>query len=167
MLVAGELGELPHVIPHPLVGGVEEMRAVLVHLDAGLRLGLGVGVPADMRTLFDDEHALVELAGHALGDRQAEKSGADDEEVETSGHRLPRVSDRATVARLAAALRGGVLRGVRRARLPALCLTIERISVTKVAIASQFDLVTPVTSFTSVPSITCPEVPPIRHLARC
>jgi len=62
-----------------------------------------------MRTPVDDEHALVELSGHALGDRQAEKSGADDEEVETSGHRLPRVSDRATLARLSAALRGDVL----------------------------------------------------------
>ena len=60
------------------------MRAVLVHLDAGLRFGFGVGVAADVRAPVDDEHPLAELRRHALGDRQAEESGADDEEVETS-----------------------------------------------------------------------------------
>ena len=83
VLVAGEVGELPHVVPHPLVGGVEQVRAVLVHLDAGLRLGLGVGVAADVRASLDDEDTLVQLRRHALGDRQAEESGADDEEVES------------------------------------------------------------------------------------
>ena len=48
VLVVGEVGELPHVVPHPLVGGVEQVGAVLVDLDAGLRLGLGVGVAADV-----------------------------------------------------------------------------------------------------------------------
>jgi hypothetical protein len=33
------------------------------------------------------------LGSHALGNGQAEESGADDEEVKTSGHRLLRVSD--------------------------------------------------------------------------
>jgi hypothetical protein len=33
------------------------------------------------------------LGGHALGNGQAEESGADDEEFETSCHRLLRVSD--------------------------------------------------------------------------
>ena len=60
----------------------------------GLGLGLGVRVAADVRTPFDDQHTLPELGSHALGDGQAEESGADDEEVETSCHRLPRVSDR-------------------------------------------------------------------------
>jgi hypothetical protein len=40
---------------------------------------------------------------------------------------------------------------------PAPVLAVERISVTKVAIGSQFDLATLVPSITSVPSITCPE----------
>ena len=82
MLVSGEVGELPDVVPHPLVGGVEQVGTVLVDLDAGLRLGLGVGVPADVRPAFDDQYPLAELAGHPLGDGQAEKAGADDEEVE-------------------------------------------------------------------------------------
>ena len=85
VLVAGEFGELPHVVPHPLVGGVEQVRAVLVHLDAGLRLGLGVGVAADVRAAVEHQDALVQLGGHAFGDRQAEESGADDEEVEAAG----------------------------------------------------------------------------------
>ncbi|BDB45711.1 hypothetical protein IWGMT90018_61570 [Mycobacterium kiyosense] len=82
------------------------MRPVLVHLDPGLRLRFGVGVTAEVRAPLHDEDALVELGSHALGDRQAEKSGADDEEVETnvgvetSGHRLPRVSDLAAETRL-------------------------------------------------------------------
>ena len=41
--------------------------------------------------------------------------------------------------------------------IPAPVLAVERISVTKVAIGSQFDLATLVTLITSVPSITCPE----------
>jgi hypothetical protein len=62
-----------------------------------------------MRTPVDDQDPLAELSGHALGNRQTEKSGADDEEVEASGHRLPRVSDCETAARLAAALRPGLI----------------------------------------------------------
>src|ERR1700742_3995622 len=79
-----------------------------MHLDTGLRLGLGVGVAADMWTPIDDEHPLAELSGHAFGNRQTEKSGADDIEVKASGHRLPRVSDCEAAARLAAALRPGL-----------------------------------------------------------
>jgi hypothetical protein len=62
-----------------------------------------------MRALLENEDTLVKLGCHALGNRQAEESGADDEEVETSGHRLPRVSDRAGAARFAAALGGRFL----------------------------------------------------------
>ena len=46
--------------------------------------GFGVRVAADVRAPVDDQHALAELRCHALGDRQAEESGTDDEEVETS-----------------------------------------------------------------------------------
>ena len=87
VLVAGEIGELPDVVPDPLVGGVEQVGAVLVHLDPGLRLGFGVGVAADVRSPIDDENTLVQLRRHALGDRQAEESGTDDKEVKTSCHR--------------------------------------------------------------------------------
>ncbi len=112
VLVTGEVGELPHVVPYPLVRGVEEVGTVLVHLDAGLRLSLGVRVPADMRAPVDDEHPLSELRSHALGDRQTEEAGADDIEVKATGrrsHRLPRVSDCETAARFAAALRRGLI----------------------------------------------------------
>ncbi|GFG65740.1 hypothetical protein MKUB_32300 [Mycobacterium kubicae] len=78
------------------------MGAVLVHLDAGLRLGLGVRVAADVRAPLEHEDTLVELSRHALGNRQAEKAGADDIEVKATGrrsHRLPRVSDPAAKTR--------------------------------------------------------------------
>ena len=81
VLVVGELGELASVIPHPGVGGVKQMRAVAVNLDAGLRFGFGVSVAADMAALLDDQHPLAQLSGHAFGDRQAEETGADDNEV--------------------------------------------------------------------------------------
>ncbi|GAA4294364.1 hypothetical protein GCM10023161_43580 [Mycobacterium paraffinicum] len=54
-----------------------------------------------MRAAFHDEHALPELGGYALGNGQAEESRADDEEIETSGHRLLRVSDRVGLTHLA------------------------------------------------------------------
>ena len=79
VLVVGELGELASVVPHALVRGVEQVRAVTVHLDAGVRVGFGVGVAADVRPPVDNEDALAELGGHALGDGQTEESGADDE----------------------------------------------------------------------------------------
>ena len=87
MLVAREVGELADVVPHPLIGGVKQVRAVLVHLDAGLRLALGVRVSADVRASLDDKNTLVQLRRHALGDSQTEESGTDDKEVKTSGHR--------------------------------------------------------------------------------
>ncbi len=87
VLVAGEVGELAHVVPHPLVGGVEQVRAVLVHLDAGLRLGFGIRVATDVRSPVDYENTLVQLRRHALGNCQTEKSGTDDKEVKSSCHR--------------------------------------------------------------------------------
>ena len=95
VLVAGEVGELPHVVPDPLVGRVEQVRAVAVHLDAGLRLGLRVGVTADVWASVDDENALVQLRRHTLGNRQAEESGTDDKEVRNELSSAARVSDRA------------------------------------------------------------------------
>ncbi|CNV75662.1 Uncharacterised protein [Mycobacterium tuberculosis] len=72
--VVGEVGELPHVVPHSLIRGVKQVRTVLVDLDAGLWLGFGIGIAPDVRAPLEDEHALVELGGHALGNRQAEES---------------------------------------------------------------------------------------------
>ena len=85
VLIAGEVGELPRVLPDPLIGGVEQVRPVAVDLDAGLGFRLGVGVPAEVRAALKHEHTLAELGCRPLGDRQTEKAGADDEEVKTSG----------------------------------------------------------------------------------
>ena len=83
VLVARELGELVHVVPHALVRRVEEVRAVAVHLDACLGLRLGVGVSTDVVTTIQHQYPLVQLGGGALGDRQTEESGTDDNEVIT------------------------------------------------------------------------------------
>jgi hypothetical protein len=54
-----------------------------------------------MRAALHDEHTLTKLGSHALGNGQAEESRADDEEIETSSHRLLRVSDRVALTHLA------------------------------------------------------------------
>ena len=80
---------------------------------------------------------------------QAEESGADDEEVETSGHRLPRVSDR--IGRNPIWRRGGVEIGPR-------CngsVAADAQSTAKVAIASRFNIGTLVTPIPLVPSTLC------------
>ncbi|GAB5903857.1 hypothetical protein OKHIF_19580 [Mycobacteroides chelonae] len=89
MLVSGELGELPHVVPDPLIRGMEQVRTVLMYLDTRLRLGLGVRVTADVMTALDDEDSLVQLGRGALSDGEAEKPGSDNDQVELlvfSGH---------------------------------------------------------------------------------
>ena len=139
VLVAGEVGELADVVPHPLIGRVEQVRAVLVHLDTGLRLGLGVRVAADVRAPVDDENTLVQLRCHALGDRQTEESGTDDKEIKTSGHRqqgyptataLPDLTDRGSQC------------------------SARQMTRSKVAIGSQFRIATSNPTVTPVPSIT-------------
>jgi hypothetical protein len=57
---------------------VEEVSTVLVDLDAGLWLRFRVRISADVGPALEHENALVELRGHAFGDRQAEESGTDD-----------------------------------------------------------------------------------------
>jgi hypothetical protein len=81
VLVAGELGELVDVVPHPLVGRVEEVGTVAVHLDTCLGLGLRVGVAADVRPPVEHEHTLVQLGGGAFRHREAEETGSHDHQV--------------------------------------------------------------------------------------
>ena len=81
VLIAGERGELTHVVPDARIGRVEQVGAVPVDLDPRLRFRLGVGVPAEMAAPFDHQHPLAELGGRPLGDRQSEETGADDDEV--------------------------------------------------------------------------------------
>jgi hypothetical protein len=63
------------------VAGVEKVGAVLVYLDTGLRLRLGIGIAAEVGPALDDEHSLVQLGGHPLGGGEAEKPGSDDDQV--------------------------------------------------------------------------------------
>jgi hypothetical protein len=81
---------------------------------------------------FDDKNTLVQLRRHALGNRQTEESGTDDKEVETSCHRqqgYPTATARPE--------------SDKHPRRPG-----------KVAISSQFRIVTLDSLVTSVPSIT-------------
>jgi hypothetical protein len=85
VLVVGELGEAVDVLPDPLVGGVEQVRAVLVHLDAGLRVALGVGVAAEVGAALQTSARLPEFGGGPLGDRQSEEPGPDDQQIRQAG----------------------------------------------------------------------------------
>ncbi len=66
------------------------MGTVLVDFDAGLGLGFGVRIAAEMVAALDDENALAELRGGPLCDRQSEESGADDDQVVLTGGGLGR-----------------------------------------------------------------------------
>lgn len=68
--VAVEVRELLHVVPDLAVRGVEDVRAVAVHLDALDRLG--VDVSGDVGALVDDEHALALLTGFVREHRAEE-----------------------------------------------------------------------------------------------
>ncbi len=69
------------VLPHTLVRGVEQVRAVAVHLDPGLRLVLRVGVAAHVVAAVDDEDLAAVLLGDPLGDGETEESRTDDDKV--------------------------------------------------------------------------------------
>src|SRR5690606_29995080 len=80
-LVGNEAGEAAHIVPDFLVGGVEEMRAVAVDLDAGLAMSLSEGVAGNMRTSVDDEDTKA-ACGSAFGDGGAIKAGTNNQEVD-------------------------------------------------------------------------------------
>jgi hypothetical protein len=63
---------------------------VLVDLDPGFWLGFGVRVATEVVAAFDHEDPLTELRGRALGDRQSEESGPDDDQVVLTGGGLGR-----------------------------------------------------------------------------
>src|SRR5829696_3207123 len=79
--VVGEGGEPVDVLPDALVRGVEEVRPVTVHLDTGGRLGLRVGVAADVAPALQDHDVLVQLRRNPLGHREPEETGAHDDQV--------------------------------------------------------------------------------------
>ena len=73
-----ELRELVHVFPYALVGGVEDVRTVLVHVDA-VDL-LGVDVARDVLALVDDQAALARLL-RLVGKHRARQTGADNKVI--------------------------------------------------------------------------------------
>ena len=81
VLVIREVGEPVDVFPHPLVGGVEQVGAVLVHLDARLRLVFAVRVAADVAAFFHHQHAFAQLARRLLGHGEAEETRSNNNEV--------------------------------------------------------------------------------------
>src|SRR5690625_6997376 len=81
VLVVGEFRELGDIVPHALIRGVEKVRSVLVNLDAGFWLWLGVSVAAQMVAALDYQNALAQLCCSTFCNGQAEKSGADDDEI--------------------------------------------------------------------------------------
>ena len=73
-----KLGELSDVSPDFFAFGVENMRAVFVDLDAGLRIGVTINVAGEMIALLDDEDAMA-LTREALGDSSAKKPSPGDD----------------------------------------------------------------------------------------
>src|SRR5699024_7532087 len=76
--VAVEGGETVDIVPHGLVVGVEDMRAVAVDGDA-LDI-LGIDIAGDMAALVNDQAALAGSGGLA-GEYRAEQTGANDQVI--------------------------------------------------------------------------------------
>ena len=79
MHVVGERGETVHVLPHTPVGRVEQVRAILVDLRAGLLIKVRVRVAADVVTDIDDAHARAGVLHRLLRHRQTEQARADND----------------------------------------------------------------------------------------
>ncbi|CAB4912263.1 unannotated protein [freshwater metagenome] len=85
VLVAGEVGELVDVVPHALVGRVEQVRTVLVNLDTRLGLGFRVRVAAQVVPPVENENTLAQLGRRPFCHGQTEEPGSDDDEVVAAG----------------------------------------------------------------------------------
>ena len=79
--VVREARETVHVVPDALVGGVEQVRAVLVDLRAGFLIHVRVGVATDVIADIDDVHASTRVLNRLLRDRQTEQARADNYQV--------------------------------------------------------------------------------------
>ena len=79
--VVREARETVHVIPHALVGGVEQVGAVLVDLRAGLLVHIRVGVATDVIADVDDVHAGTRMLHRLLRDRQTKQARTDNYQV--------------------------------------------------------------------------------------
>ena len=79
--VIREARETVHVIPHALVGGVEQVGAVLVDLRTRLLVHVAVGVADDVVTDVDDVHAGTRMLHRLLRHRQAEQARTDNDQI--------------------------------------------------------------------------------------
>ena len=79
--VVGELGETVHVLPDTLVGGVEQVRTVAVHLNTGLLLLLAVCVTTDVGTAVQQGNLQAQLSGSLFCDGQTKEARTDYYEV--------------------------------------------------------------------------------------
>ena len=79
--VVREARETIDVVPHTLIGRVEQVRAILVDLRAGLLIKVRVRVAADVVTDIDDAHARAGVLHRLLRHRQTEQARANDNEI--------------------------------------------------------------------------------------
>ena len=77
--IVREARETIDVVPHTLIGRVEQVRAILVDLRAGLLIHIRVGVAADVVTDIDDAHARAGVLHRLLRHRQTEQARADND----------------------------------------------------------------------------------------
>jgi hypothetical protein len=84
--VVREGGEAVHVFPDAVVGRVEKVRTVAVHLDAGLLFLFAVGIAADVMAAVENDDLQAQLSGGLFCDCQAEEARPYDDEV--SGHKI-------------------------------------------------------------------------------
>ena len=79
--IVREARETIDVVPHTLIGRVEQVRAILVDLRAGLLIKVRVRVAADVVTDIDDAHARAGVLHRLLRHRQTEQARANDNEI--------------------------------------------------------------------------------------
>ncbi len=79
--VVREACETVHVVPDPLVGRVEQVRAVLVDLRAGLLVHVAVRVASDMVAHVYDLDPHAQMLDGLLGHGQAEQARAHDHQI--------------------------------------------------------------------------------------
>ena len=87
---AHELVERPHIVPDPLVAGVEDVRTVDVHHDVRRRVALGMTVAGQMRTAVEDFDFMAAF-GQLMGDDRSREARPDDPDPHP--HLFPRPLD--------------------------------------------------------------------------
>ena len=83
--IRGKGGETIDVLPHALIGGVEEVCAVLMNFDTGFRINLRVGIATKVRATLNDCDAEAPARCGLLSNCQAEEARSDDNEVIVHG----------------------------------------------------------------------------------